>query len=334
MRNRRIVLAARPIGLPKESDFRLEETPVPEPGPGAFLVRTLYLSIDPYMRGRMDDRRSYAPPVALGEVMVGGVVGEVVASNHPGFAAGDVVEGRIGWQEYGVSDGSGMRKVDPRLAPVTTALGVLGMTGLTAYFGLLDICRPKPGETVVVSAAAGAVGSVAGQIARLEGCRVVGIAGGPRKTAYLTGELGFYAGIDYKGTTDLGAELAAACPDGVDVYFDNVGGRISDAVLDHLARGARIAICGTVSQTSLETPELGPRVQGKLMAAWAMMRAFNVFQFADRHDEALGRLAGWFNAGQLKHREDIVDGLENAPKALIGMLQGENFGKTIVKVTP
>lgn len=330
--NRRILLVARPVGLPKESDFRLDEAPMPRPGAGEFLVRTLYLSIDPYMRGRIDDKPSYAPPVPLGDVMIGGVVGEVVESSHPGFDAGDIVEGRIGWQAYGVSNGDGMRKVDPDLAPVSTALGILGMPGLTAYFGLLDVCRPEAGETVVVSAASGAVGSVVGQIARLKGCRVVGIAGGPAKTAYLTAELGFDVGIDYKGSADLSAEIAAACPDGVDVYFDNVGGAIADAVLDHLARGARIAICGTISQTSLETPELGPRVQGKLMTAWAMMRAFNVFQYTDRHPAALAELAGWLADGKLIYREHVVDGLENAPKALIGMLQGENFGKLIVRL--
>ena len=331
--NRRILLEARPVGLPKETDFRLEEAPLPRPGAGEFLVRTLFLSIDPYMRGRIDDKPSYAPPVPLGDVMIGGVVGEVVESDHPDFAPGDIVEGRIGWQAYGVSDGEGMRKVDPDLAPVSTALGILGMPGLTAYFGLLDICKPEAGETVVVSAASGAVGSVVGQIAKLKGCRVVGIAGGPAKTGYLTTELGFDAGVDYKSAGDLSAEIAACCTDGVDVYFDNVGGAISDAVLDHLARGARVAICGTISQTSLVEPELGPRVQGKLMKAWAMMRAFNVFQFTDRHPAALAELAAWLAEGKLTYREHVVEGLENAPKALIGMLQGENFGKLVVRVT-
>ena len=330
--NRRILLEARPVGLPKVTDFRLEKVPLPRPGADEFLVRTLYLSIDPYMRGRIDDKPSYAPPVPLGDVMIGGVVGEVVESNHPDFAPGDIVEGRIGWQAYGVSDGEGMRKVDPGLAPVSTALGILGMPGLTAYFGLLDICRPEAGETVVVSAASGAVGSVVGQIAKLKGCRVVGIAGGPIKTSYLTTELGFDAGVDYKSARNLSAEIAAACPDGVDIYFDNVGGAISDAVLDHLARGARIAICGTISQTSLVEPELGPRVQGKLMKAWALMRAFNVFQFTDRHPAALADLSAWLAEGKLTYREHVVEGLENAPQALIGMLQGENFGKLVVRV--
>ena len=331
-KNQRVLLAARPVGLPKDSDFRFDEAEIPSPGDGEFLVRTLYLSIDPYMRGRIDDKRSYAPPVPLGDVMIGGIVGEVIESHHPGFAVGDVVEGRIGWQGYGISNGEGVRKVDPDLAPVSTALGILGMPGLTAYFGLLDVCAPEAGETVVVSAASGAVGAVVGQIAKIKGCRVVGIAGGPVKTAYLTEQLGFDAGIDYKSADDLSDEIAAACPDGVDVYFDNVGGRISDAVLDHLARGARVAICGTISQTSLEAPELGPRVQGKLMTAWARMQAFNVFQYADRHPQALAELARWLADGKLVYREHVVEGLENAPRALIGMLQGENFGKLIVRV--
>ncbi len=330
--NRLITLAARPHGEPKETDFELVETPIPAPGDGEFLVRMLYLSVDPYMRGRMNEGASYAKGLEIGEPIVGGTVGEVIDSNHPGFEAGDIVQDYLGWQAYGVSDGSAARKVDPELAPITTSLGVLGMPGLTAYFGLLEIGRPRPGDTVLVSAASGAVGAVVGQIAGLSGCRVVGIAGGARKIAYITGELGFDAGIDYKAEGDLGAAIAAACPDGVDVYFDNVGGAIADAALDNLARGARIAICGTVSQSSLAAPEPGPRVQGKLMTAWATMQAFNVFQFTDRHAIALGRLAGWLADGRLKYREDVVDGIENAPAAFIGMLRGENLGKRIVKV--
>lgn len=332
MNNRRILLTARPEGLPKPTDFRLVETPAPEPGDGEMLLRTLYLSLDPYMRGRMRDAKSYAPPVPLDEVMVGGVVGEVTASRHPDYAVGDIVEGRTGWQEYGLSDGAGMRRVDPSLAPVSTALGILGMPGLTAYFGLRDIGRVEAGDTVLVTAASGAVGAVVGQIAKIMGCYVVGVAGGPQKTAYILDELGFDAAIDYKSGADLGTAVATACPKGVDVYFDNVGGAISDVALDHLARGARVVICGTISQTSLEEPEPGPRVQGKLMTAWASMQAFNVFQFADRHDESRAQLAQWLADGTLKYREDVVDGLENAPAAFIGMLQGKNFGKLVVKV--
>ncbi len=332
MNNRRILLTARPEGLPKPTDFRLVETPAPEPGDGEMLLRTLYLSLDPYMRGRMRDAKSYAPPVPLDEVMVGGVVGEVTASRHPDYAVGDIVEGRTGWQEYGLSDGAGMRRVDPSLAPVSTALGILGMPGLTAYFGLRDIGRVEAGDTVLVTAASGAVGAVVGQIAKIMGCYVVGVAGGPQKTAYILDELGFDAAIDYKSGADLGTAVATACPKGVDVYYDNVGGAISDVALDHLARGARVVICGTISQTSLEEPEPGPRVQGKLMTAWASMQAFNVFQFADRHDEARAQLAQWLADGTLKYREDVVNGLENAPAAFIGMLQGKNFGKLVVKV--
>ena len=332
MNNRQILLTARPDGLPKTSDFKLVETPVPEPGEGEMLLRTLYLSLDPYMRGRMRDARSYASPVALDDVMVGGVVGQVTASRHPDYAEGDIVEGRTGWQDFGLSDGAGMRKIDPSLAPVSTALGVLGMPGLTAYFGLRDIGRLKAGDTVLVTAASGAVGAVVGQIAKIMECRVVGIAGGPKKTAYIVEELGFDAAIDYKSVADLSAAISSTCPDGVDVYYDNVGGAISDAVLDHLARGARVAICGTISQTSLREPELGPRVQGKLMTAWASMQAFNVFQFTERHDDARAQLASWLADGRLKYREHVVDGLEIAPAAFIGMLQGENFGKLVVKV--
>jgi NADPH-dependent curcumin reductase CurA len=330
--NTRILLAARPHGYPKTSDFRVDETPIPAPKRGEILVRILYLSVDPYMRHRMNDAKSYAPPAPLGEVMIGGVVGEIVESHHAGWQAGDIVEGRLGWQQYAVTDGAGLTKVDPSLAPVSTALGVLGMPGLTAYFGFLDVCQPVAGDTVLVSAASGAVGAVVGQIARIAGCRAVGIAGGPRKVAYITEELGFDAGIDYKAGGDLGAAIADACPDGVDVYFDNVGGTIADAALDNLAKGARVAICGTISQSSLEAPELGPRVQGKLMTAWASMKAFNVFQFTAHHDLARARLAEWLADGRLKYREDVVVGIENAPAAFIGMLQGENLGKRIVKV--
>ncbi len=330
--NRQVLLAARPAGYPEISDFEIVETPIPQPGPGEILVRALYLSLDPYMRHRMSDARSYAPPAPLGEVMIGGIVGEVTASDRGEWHVGDIVEGRLGWQQYAVCDGAGLTRVDPSLAPVSTALGILGMPGLTAYFGLLEVARPRAGDTVLVSAASGAVGAVVGQIARIAGCRVVGIAGGARKIGYITGELGFDAGIDYKAEDDLTAAIAAACPAGVDVYFDNVGGAVADAALDNLARGARVAICGNISQSSLEAPEPGPRVQGKLMTAWASMQAFNVFQFTARHEHARARLAGWLRDGRLTYREDVVDGIENAPGAFIGLLRGENFGKLIVKV--
>lgn len=330
-RNRRIVLAARPVGLPKPEDFRLVEAPVPEPGPGEMLVRARWLSLDPYMRGRMSDAPSYARPVAVGEVMVGAVVGEVVRSQHPDFAVGDVVEERLGWQEYAVSRGREARKVDPTLAPISTALGILGMPGLTAYFGLLEVGRPRPGETVVVSAAAGAVGAVVGQIAKIAGCRVVGLAGSKAKVDYLVGELGFDAGIDYK-TADLHTALAAACPRGVDVYFDNVGGRITEAVSRHVNPFARFAVCGLISQYNLEKPDLAPRNERFVLVNRVRIQGFIVSDFYARRDEALRQLAEWVRQGRLTYREDVVDGLENAPAAFIGMLQGKNFGKQLVRL--
>jgi NADPH-dependent curcumin reductase CurA len=330
--NRRIVLATRPSGLPRESDFRHESAPPKDPAVGEVQVRTFYLSLDPYMRIRIAAERSYAPSIPVGDVMIGGVVGEVVASRHPGFRPGDIVEGRVGWQEVGSVPASALRKVDRALGPLSTALGVLGMTGLTAYFGLIEVGRPRPGDTVVVTAAAGAVGSIVGQIARLSGCRTVGIAGGARKAALLRQTYGFDQAIDYKAVPDLAAALREACPRGVDVFFDNVGGAIADSVMDNLARGARVAICGSISQSSLARPEVGPRVQGKLMTAWASMQAFNVFQFQDRHENGRRRLAEWLRTGRIAHREDMVEGLENAPGAFIGMLRGENFGKVLVKV--
>jgi NADPH-dependent curcumin reductase CurA len=331
---RQVQLAARPVGFPQESDFRVVEAPVPAPGSSEFLVRTVYLSVDPYMRGRMSDVRSYVPPVALGDVMEGGTVGEVVRSNHPGFAAGDVVEGRLGWQEYAVSAGKGVRKIDPTLAPISTALGVLGMPGLTAYFGLLEVGQPKPGETVVVSAASGAVGGLVGQIAKLRGCRAVGLAGSDAKVAYITRELGYDAGINYRTAPDLDAALQAACPNGVDVYFDNVGGRITEAISRHVNTFARFAICGLISQYNLTEPELAPRNERFVLTSRVRIQGFIVFDFAARYKEGLAQLGAWVREGKLKYREDVVDGLESAPGALIGLLQGRNFGKMLVRVGP
>jgi len=332
MRNRKIVLAARPSGLPRESDFRLVEEPLPEPGAGQVLVRGVYLSLDPYMRGRMNDAPSYAPPVALDEVMVGGVVGEVMRSEDAAFAAGDVVEGPLGWQEYGVADGSALRKVDPGLAPISTAVGVLGMPGLTAYFGLLEVGRAAPGDTVVVSAAAGAVGAVVGQIARIKGCRAVGIAGSEAKVAFLTDELGFDAALNYKSEGDLDAALGRACPDGIDVYFDNVGGAVSDAVFGRLALRARIAICGQISQYNLTKPDLGPRNLRFLLVKRARMEGFLVFDYAERYGEGLAQLGAWIGDGRLKYKEDVAEGIDNAPRAFLRLFTGENFGKQMVKL--
>jgi len=331
--NRQITLAARPLGFPKESDFRLVESPLPQIGEREVLIRTIYLSVDPYMRGRMNDRASYARPVGIGEVMTGGVVGRVVASNQERLRAGDIVEGLLGWQDYAVTGGEGLRKVDPNLAPVSTALGVLGMPGMTAYFGLLEIAPPRASETVVVSGAAGAVGSLVGQIAKIKGCRVVGIAGSDEKVDYVRRELGFDAAINYHTTPSLFKALAEACPKGVDVYFDNVGGPITDAVIALLNPRARVSVCGQISQYNAEKPELGPRLLWKLIEKQARVEGFLVFQFADRYKEGAAQLAEWLRSGQVKYRENIVRGLENAPRAFIGLLHGENIGKQLVQVS-
>lgn len=332
MVNRRITLAARPAGMPKDSDFKLVELPAPEPGPDEFLVRVLHVSVDPYMRGRMNDAKSYAPPVQIGEVMGGGATGKVIASNNRQFQVGDFVEGMFGWQEYAVSNGKGVRKLDPKLAPISTALGVLGMPGLTAYFGLLEIGKPQPGETVVISGAAGAVGSIAGQIAKIKGCRVVGIAGSDEKVAWIRDELGFDAAFNYKTTTDYVAKLRELCPKGVDVYFDNVGGAATDAVFRVINTGARIVVCGQIAQYNAEKPETGPRLLAYLVVKQARAEGFLVFQFASRYSEGLKQMAEWLQAGKLKYREQFVDGIENAPRAFMGMLRGENTGKQLVRV--
>lgn len=330
--NKQIILAQRPEGLPKESDFKLVESPIPTPAAGEILVRTLYLSVDPYMRGRMNDVKSYAPPVKLGEVMVGGAVGQVMQSNLAQFQKGDIVEGFFGWQEYAVSDGKGVRKIDPQLAPISTALSVLGMPGLTAYFGLLDIGKPQAGETVVVSGAAGAVGSMVGQIAKIKGCRVVGVAGSDAKVDYLLRELGFDAAFNYKTTDDYSKKLKELCPGGIDVYFDNVGGPVTDAVFKLMNVKARVCVCGQISQYNLAKPEMGPRFLWKLIEKRARVEGFLVFQFADRYSEGLRQMAAWHKAGKIKIREEVVEGIENAPRAFIGMLQGKNTGKQLVKI--
>ena len=331
--NRKFTLAARPVGYPKPSDFDLVTEPIPVPKDGEVLVHTNYLSVDPYMRGRMNDRASYAPNVQIGEVMVGTVVGEVVASKNLDFQVGDIATGGLGWQEYGVSDGNNLRKVDPTLAPISTALGILGMPGLTAYFGLLEICNPQAGETVFVSAAAGAVGSLVGQIAKIKGCRGVGSAGSDEKVDYVVDELGFDAAFNYKTTEDYGTQLAELCPDGIDAYFDNVGGAITDAVFPLINVKARISICGQISQYNLENPEQGPRFLWHLIVKRAKIQGFLVFEFADKHDDGLRQMAEWIQAGKLKYREEITEGFENAPGAFIGMLKGRNIGKQLVKVT-
>jgi NADPH:quinone reductase len=330
--NRKFTLDSRPLGMPKESDFKLVESPVLAPNVGELVVRSLFISVDPYMRGRMNDAKSYAAPVEIGAVMVGGVVGEVIGSNHSKFAVGDIVQGEFGWQEYAVSNGRGVRKVDPRLAPISTALGVLGMPGLTAYFGLLDIGQPKNGETVVVSGAAGAVGSIVGQIAKIKGCRVVGIAGGDDKIRYIVDELGFDGAFNYKSTRNYVEKLHDLCPGGIDVYFDNVGGAVTDAVIPLLNVHARLSICGQISQYNLEKPEMGPRWLWPLIVKQARVEGFLVFQFADRFQQGVEEMAGWIRQGKLKYKEDIVEGFDELPRAFIGMLQGDNIGKRLVKV--
>ncbi|WP_375466361.1 NADP-dependent oxidoreductase [uncultured Methylobacterium sp.] len=333
--NRRIVLASRPHGEPTPAHFRLEEARVPSPRPGEVLLRTRWLSLDPYMRGRMSAAKSYVAPVGIGEPMTGGTVSEVVRSDHPDFAAGTLVSAFGGWQDFSVSDGTGLRKVDPALAPPTTALGILGMPGMTAYTGLLNIGRPRPGETVAVAAAAGPVGSLVGQIARLKGARAVGIAGGPEKCAHLIDDLGFDAAVDHR-SDDLPAALAAACPDGIDVYFENVGGAVFEAVLPLLNDFSRIPVCGLVSGYNATEPPPGPDRAPALMRAILTKRlqlqGFIVWDFASQIDEFEAAVGGWLREARVRYREDIVEGLENAPEAFIGLLKGQNFGKLIVRV--
>src|SRR5262249_24805502 len=338
-KNRQWLLAARPAGEFDENAFKLAEAPVPEPKDGEVLVRNIWLSLDPYMRGRMRDVKSYVPPVQLGAVMEGGTVGDVIESKNPAFKKGDIVEERLGWQDYGISTGKGMRKIDAALAPISTNLGVLGMPGMTAYFGLLEVGVMKAGDSVAVSAATGAVGALVGQIARIKGAkRVVGIAGGKAKCDHAVKELGYDACIDYqtmgRDTGKLIHALRAACPDGVDVYFDNVGSWISDAVRPLLRFKARVAVCGMIAEYNLEKPELAPRPTRFLLVSRARMEGFIVFDFAKRYGEALKDMAEWYRAGKLKAREDVVDGLENAPRALMRLFKGENFGKQLVRIRP
>jgi NADPH-dependent curcumin reductase CurA len=329
---RRVVLVRRPPGEPAESDFRVEEVAMPEPKHGQVLVKVAYLSLDPYQRGRMREAAGYAANVGLGEVMTGGVVGEVVKSETPRFKEGDIVEESLGWQEYAIGGGVRMRKVDPSLAPISTANGVLGMPGMTAYFGLLECGQPKPGETIVVSAASGAVGQIVGQIGKLMGCRVIGIAGGAKKCAFVKDELGFDACLDYKAAKDLDAALRGVCPNGIDVYFDNVGGEISDAVLRNINFFGRVALCGSISQYNATSPPMGPRLLGTFVGKRVTLRGFIVFDFVERYPIAMRQMGEWIKAGKIKYREDIVEGIDKAPRAFIGMLRGENFGKMLVKM--
>ena len=335
--NRKILLASRPTGEPTPENFRLVETEAPHAGPGQMLLRTIYLSLDPYMRGRMNAGPSYAKPVEVGEVMEGRAVCEVVESNLPGYKPGDVVFAPTGWQEYATSDGKEARKIDPALGPVTYALGVLGMPGLTAYAGLLTIGQPKPGETVVVAAASGAVGSLVGQIAKIKGCRAVGIAGGEQKCRYVREELGFDACLDHRDPA-LPERLKEACPSGIDVYFENVGGKVFDAVLPLLNNFARVPVCGLIAHYNQAEPPPGPdRVPALMLATLVKrltFRGFIVMDFAAQFPQFLADMSAWLKKGKVKYCEDVTDGLENAPRELIGLLKGENFGKKIIRVGP
>ncbi len=331
--NRQVLLKRRPEGIPQAEHFELVSRPLPEVAEGQFLVRNRFLSVDPAMRGWVGAVANYSKPVGLGEVMRSRDVGEVVQSRHPDYALGEKVVGWFGWQEYAVSDGRGViRRVAETDLPLSAALGVLGMNGVTAYFGLLDVGQPRPGETVLVSTAAGAVGSAVGQIAKIMGCRTVGIAGGAEKTRLCRAEFGFDAAIDYKAAADLDAAIAAACPAGVDVYFDNTSGRISDAVLRHINKRARIVICGTASQPSWDPWPNGPRVERHLLVKSARMEGFLVFDYESRTGEAVPRLAEWVRQGKLRYREDILDGLEQAPDAIAGLYRGENMGKRLIRL--
>ncbi|WP_254544232.1 NADP-dependent oxidoreductase [Halomarina pelagica] len=331
--NRQWLLAERPDGRPTEDCFELVEREVPEPGPREVLVRTRYMSVDPYMRGRMRDAESYAEPWDVGEAMHAGVVGEVVESNSPHWEEGDVVNGNLRWADYAVADEDALVPVDPDRAPISTALGVLGMPGRTAYFGLLDVGEPKPGDTVVVSGAAGAVGSVVGQIARHAGCRVVGIAGAEEKVRWLTDELGFDEAIDYRETEDVRGALAEACPDGIDVYYDNVGGPITDAAFANLAVRARVVVCGQISLYNAEERPTGPRKLGELITKRARVEGVLVRDYVERYEEANERLARWVADDVVRYRETVTDGLENAPDAFLGLFDGVNIGKQVVRVT-
>ncbi|MDQ2858965.1 MAG: NADP-dependent oxidoreductase [Candidatus Eremiobacteraeota bacterium] len=333
--NHRVLLASRPTGEPTLENFAFVEAAVPTPAPAELLLRTIYLSLDPYMRGRMNAAKSYAAPVEVGEVMVGGAVSEVVASNVAGFDVGAIVEGRTGWQDYALSDGSDVRIVDRTLGPLSTALGVLGMPGMTAYTGLLNIGRPQAGETVVVAAAAGPVGSAVGQIARLKGARAVGIAGGAAKCAYVTGELGFDACIDHRAP-EFAERLHSACPRGIDVYFENVGGAVLESVVPLLNPFARVPVCGLIAwynATTFPGPDRLPGLMRAILSNRVLVRGFIVSDFAAQHQQFLSEVGAWVRAGTMRYREDFTDGLASAPRAFIGMLRGDNFGKAVVRVS-
>ena len=334
--NLQILLASRPVGHPSPDNFEFVQTPIPSPGEGQVLLKIRYLSLDPYMRGRMSAAKSYAASVEIGQVMEGGTVAEVLESRHPDYAAGDMVLSYSGWQAHALSDGTDLRKLDPQQAPVTTALGVLGMPGFTAYAGLLTLGQPKPGETVVVAAASGPVGATVGQIARIKGARAVGIAGGPDKCALVRDAFGFDVALDHRSPT-FAEELQAACPDGIDVYFENVGGKVWDAVFPLLNTFARIPVCGLVAQYNstgpFDGPDRLPILMRDVLTKSLTIRGFIQREFHAQRPTFYREMAQWIAEGRVKYQEDIVDGLESAPEAFIGMLEGRNFGKLIVQVS-
>jgi NADPH:quinone reductase len=332
-KSKRVSLASRPHGKPERNDFQYEEVPVPEPGNNQVLLKTIYLSVDPYMRGRMSNAKSYVEPFQLGEPIEGGAISQVVKSNSSRFSEGDYVIGILPWQEYCIASEKEVRKVDPSLAPLSSYLGILGMTGLTAYFGLMDIGQPKEGETVVISGAAGAVGSAAGQIAKIKGAYVVGIAGSDEKVKYLTEKLGFDKAINYKTCGNIRDALKEACPVGIDVYFENVGGEIGDAALSLLNKFARVPVCGAISAYNSTEGDIGNRVQTVLIKSSALMKGYVVNDYADRFKEGASQLGQWLSEGRLSYEETITEGFDNIPEAFLGLFQGNNLGKQLVKVS-
>jgi NADPH-dependent curcumin reductase CurA len=332
-RNRQVLLKSRPTGIPQAEHFEIADAVIPHLGDGQFLIENEYLSVEPAMRGWVSAVANYSAPVGIGEVMRALSAGKVIASRHPDYAVGDAVMGMLGWQEYALSDGRTItRKVKEKDLPLSLSLGVLGLNGVTAYFGLLDIGLPRPGDTVVVSTAAGSVGSAVGQLAKLMSCRTIGITGGPQKTQICREEFGYDVAIDYKSGNGLADALAAACPRGIDVYFDNTAGTISDAVLAHLAIGARVVICGTASVVSWDPPPVGPRVERHLLVKRARMSGFIVFDYERRYEEAIGRLAQWVRDGRIRYREEITDGIESCPAAIAELYRGENLGRRLIRL--
>ncbi|MCX8250965.1 MAG: NADP-dependent oxidoreductase [Dehalococcoidia bacterium] len=323
--NRQWVLKSRPNGMPTEADFELVDSPMPSPEYGQVLIKSLWNSMDPYMRGRITSS-------PIGGVIESEAVGRVMESRLEGIKAGDMVRGRIGWQEYGLLDVTSANPVNPDYGPISTSIGVLGMPGLTAYFGLLDVCEPKPGDTVVVSSASGAVGAVVGQIAKIGGCRVIGIAGSDEKVSYVVDELGFDAGINYKAE-NVSEALGLVAPDGVDCYFDNVGGPITEAVMEHLAMYSRTVICGRISEYNESEPSMGPRILRYVHSTRSRIQGFTVNQYPAQFEDGRAQLARWVKSGEIKYKEDIIEGFENCPKAFIGQLGGANFGKLLIKVS-